>query len=110
MQPSQYIAGARVAARKTSLVHRDSVGLLDGARSHTVSVGDRHPLLGEVLRFESSRRMVGVHCTYTCADCLPGVRHTLLSVTNDTQVRGDGVRHPRARDTQGADGARSPGA
>lgn len=102
-QPAQRVAGARVAARAPALVHRGRLGVLHAARPHTVPGRDRDPVLGEVLRPERDRRLVGLRGAHPGDDSLPGLRHTLLHVAGDAQVRGDGHRHQGAGVAQGTD-------
>lgn len=83
VQFAQHFIGPWITARTFALVHWDSMGILDAARTHIVSHRNCHIVLGEILRFEQRGRMVGVHRIATGFGYIFGICHTFLSIAND---------------------------
>lgn len=102
-QSPQHLLSPRVAPRKATLVHRNSVGVLHAPGSHFVPDRNSHTLLGEVLRSERYRRVVGLCGTHSGHDSVPSIRHTLLHVASDAQIRGDCHRYQGVGIAQGTD-------
>lgn len=65
-------------------VYWNCLGVFHSSRPCTVSVWDRHPLLGEVLRLLQSCCLVSLHHPDSCSYYIPDVCHPLLSVPGDT--------------------------
>lgn len=81
------------------------MGFLHALRFAPVPRRDRDLVLGEVLRNQQDRRLLGQHHPDPDSVRLPGVRHSLLQVAGRPQVRDDRHRDPGAGDAEGANRA-----
>lgn len=104
LQSAQYFVGAWIAARTSPLVHWNGLGIFDAARLDTVSHWNRHFVLGEILWFEQGGRVVGLHRAAASPNRVPSIRHPLLSIVDDAQVRSDRIGHSRIRNFKRTNG------
>ena len=100
LQSSQHKSRSRISPRASSLVHRSSLGIFNSPRSSPVSPRNCNSMLGEILRFLSSSRLVSVHRTYPSSNNISRIRNSLLSKPRSSQIRNDRIGNSRARAAQ----------